>query len=476
MCEHATGAGVCDACHRKNSIHRSLANGTLVSCLSIFFLISGLSLTFPQMQSRRDELGCDALCYGSMTSVRGALAFVGTAVIGRLSDRNDSLLARSFGSIGKGGGSNGRRGCLFLGIIASLSGCIIAVTLNSLSGLWLSMIPSAFLQHNFDVFKALLSEYHNDIDNNKDNSDNDAERKFEETSSTSSRSCSVGKLGMTVGISFMIGPMVAASTNPSFQSATKIATFSILLSGATILLLPLPLASTKQLIEKSDIRKKTLASNEFTLSKMIKLQTPKSRAAMMLLFIRLNMALAFHIFNTIWPDSLKARFQFGPSDHARFMSFIGVTYAVSQGFFAKRMINVLGAGGKSYGMMLCCAVLGIGRYIAFHTDSLVIMYASFLFIINALGILNTVITADSGSIAPSNEIGSLFGLLQASESAGGMIGPVMGGVISHYFGKDAPLMAVIAIYTCLFFFLSWGYNGLVLSVSHDERKKMKKIK
>ncbi len=190
---------------------------------------------------------------------------------------------------------------------------------------------------------------------------------------------------------------------------------------------------------------------------------------------RLNMALAFHVFNTIWPASLKSRFQFAPSDHARFMSFIGITYAVSQGFVAKRMINVFGTGGgKVYGIMLCCMVLGIGRYVAFHTDSLVVVYASFLFIINALGVLNTVITADTGAIAPSNEIGSLFGLLQASESAAGMAGPFIGGMVSHYLGKDAPLMAVIAIYTFLFFFVSWGYDGLVLAAGHGERKETKK--
>lgn len=448
---------------------RRLATGTLVSCISIFFLICGLSLTFPQMQSRRDELGCDALCYGSMTSVRGALGLVGTALIGRLSDRNDSLLAKSLGSVGKGGNSSGRRGCLLLGIMASLIGCIIALD-DSLTGLWLSMIPGAFLQHNFDVFKSLLSEYHNDFDSVEYNPDKVAE----ELSPIPSRSSSVGKLGMTVGISFMIGPMFAAAANPSFQSATYIATFCILVAGASVLTLPLPLASSRQLCNEKPENCETQQSNEFTLSKMIKLQTPKTRAAMTLLVVRLNMALAFHIFNTIWPASLKARFRFGPSDHARFMSFIGVTYALSQGFVAKRMINALGENGKVLGIMICCTVLGIGRYIAFHTDNLLVVYASFLFIINALGILNTVITADTGSIAPSNEIGKLFGILQASESAAGMVGPLLGGTISHYLGKDAPLLAVVGIYTFLFFFMSWGYDGLVISVSRDERKEMKK--
>ena len=454
---------------------QSLASGTLVSCISIFFLICGLSLLFPQMQSRRDEMGCDALCYGSMTSVRGALGLVGTALIGRLSDRNDSLLAKSLGSIGIGGSSSGRRGCLLLGIIASLLGCIVALD-DSLLGLWLSMIPGALLQHNFDVFKSLLSEYHNDIDftENDRQSEGDEDEKLPQIPS---RSSSVGKLGMTVGVSFMIGPMVAAGANPSFRSSTYIAIFCILISGASITMLPLPLSSSTQ--EGGDDKEKDTnetQQTEFTLAKMIKLQTPKTRAAMTLLVIRLNMALAFHIFNTIWPASLKARFQFDSSDHARFMSFIGVTYAISQGFVAKRMLSALGTNGKVSGIMICCTLLGVGRYIAFNTDSLLVVYASFLFIINALGILNTIITADTGSIAPSNEIGKLFGILQASESAAGMIGPFIGGLISNYVGKESPLLAVIAIYTFLFFFVSWGYNDLVLSMTMnmDEGKEVKK--
>lgn len=454
---------------------RTLASGTLLSCISILFLICGMSLTFPHMQGQRDKLGCDALCYGTMTSVRGALGLVGTAAIGRLSDKNDSFLARTLGSVGKGGNSSGRRACLFLGVIASLIGFVIASTINSLTGLWLSMIPGAFLQHNFDVFKALISEYHNDIDN-APQSDNKATEKMENEESLfiPSRSASVGKLGMTVGISFMIGPMIAAGVNPSFQAATYMAILCVFASGAIIFALPLPLAfTTKPTSDKSQNHEKC-NSSEFTLAKMLKLQTPKTRAAMTLLFIRLNMALAFHIFNTIWPASLKARFQFSPSDHARFMSFIGITYAFSQGFLAKRIIHILGATGKIYLIMMCCVVLGVGRFVAFHTESLIVVYASFLFIINALGTLNTLFTADTGSIAPSKEIGGLFGLLQSSESAAGMLGPFLGGMISHYLGKDAPLIAVITIYIYLLFFVLWGYERHVSSVNKGEGKKIKK--
>jgi hypothetical protein len=212
------------------------------------------------------------------------------------------------------------------------------------------------------------------------------------------------------------------------------------------------------------------AGNEFSPTRLLKLQTPESRAAMMLIVIRLNMSLAYQIFNTVWPASLRSRFNFGPTDHARFMSFIGISYAFSQGFLAKRLVRLWGKDGKVYLIMACCAILGVGRYIAYFTNSLVVMYATFLFIINALGTMNTVITADTGHIAPSDEIGSLFGMLQAAESAAGIVGPFLGGVISK-FGKDAPLIAVVGVYCGLFAFVLWGYDYHVVSSGGDDQKR-----
>jgi len=413
-----------------------------------------------------------------MTSVRSALSLIGTAVVGRLSDKNGSILARTLGSVGKNSVESGRRACLYLGTLASLIGLAIAVTINSLQGLWMSMIPGALLQHNFEVYKALLSEYHNDIEQletqTKDGDDAENAKGGGKQGPSSSRSGSVGKLGMAVGVSFMIGPTIAAVLSPTFQFASYFAIVCTIASGFMIFQLPMPGASANKQVSANNANetsKKVEGATEFTLVKMLKLQTPKSRAAMTLIVIRLNMALAFHIFNTIWPASLKERFNFGPSDHARFMSFIGITYAFSQGFLAKRLVQMWGKDGKVYILMACCAVLGAGRYIAYYTESLLVIYASFTFIINALGTMNTVLTADTGSIAPSNELGGLFGILQAAESAAGMLGPFLGGVISHYLGKDTPLVAVVGVYGFLFAFISWGYERYVTSSKSDNNSK-----
>jgi len=423
-----------------------------------------------------------------MTSVRSALSLVGTAVVGRLSDKNGSFLARTLGSLGRGknsiggegdmnnGSASGRRACLYLGTIASLIGLTIAASMNSLHGLWLSMIPGALLQHNFEVYKALLSEYHNNIEQleiqAKDSSGEENENGDSKQSPASNRSGSVGKLGMSVGISFMIGPMISAVASPTFQFASYFAIVCTLASVVFVYHLPLPVSSAHTHHEKTSHETKPTQQKktEFTLINMLKLKTPKSRAAMFCLVIRLNMALAFHIFNTVWPASLKTRFNFGPTDHARFMSFIGVTYAFSQGYLAKRLVQMWGKDGKTFVIMACCAVLGAGRYIAYYTESLIVIYATFLFIINALGTMNTVITADTGAIAPSNEVGGLFGILEASQSAAGMVGPFLGGLISHYLGEDAPLIAVVAVYGFLFSFISWGYERYVISSDNDDGK------
>ena len=143
---------------------------------------------------------------------------------------------------------------------------------------------------------------------------------------------------------------------------------------------------------------------------------------------------------------------------------------------AKRLVSMFGKEGKVYVIMLCCAILGIGRYVAFYTNSLAVIYISFLFIINALGTLNTVITADTGSIAPRDEVGSLFGILQAAESAAGMLGPLLGGMISRYLGDNAPLIAVVGVYGFLFAFTSYGYERYVISAasSHNAKETTKK--
>ena len=49
--------------------------------------------------------------------------------------------------------------------------------------------------------------------------------------------------------------------------------------------------------------------------------------------MRFFMSVAYHIFHTIWIPTLKRKLDFGPREHGQFMSFIGLSYALSQGIW-----------------------------------------------------------------------------------------------------------------------------------------------
>lgn len=146
--------------------------GVLLGSLSVFVSILGASLTFPFLQVQRDLLQCDALCYGSMQSARSALSLIGSVVVGRMSDQL------------------GRFPVLWIGIASSLTSYAINFTSPTITSMWISMIPSA-LNQNWSVLKALFADYN-----------------AQEGGSEKKRAADVGRLGMAVGVSFMVSMFV----------------------------------------------------------------------------------------------------------------------------------------------------------------------------------------------------------------------------------------------------------------------------
>jgi predicted MFS family arabinose efflux permease len=108
--------------------HRGVMLGSIMSFLSV----SAAAVTFPFIQTRRDQLGCDALCQGGQTSLRSGLSLVGAALIGRASDRF------------------GRIPMLWIGFAASLMSLTINASIDSIEGMWYSIIPVALLNQKWD--------------------------------------------------------------------------------------------------------------------------------------------------------------------------------------------------------------------------------------------------------------------------------------------------------------------------------------
>jgi MFS family permease len=357
-----------------------ISHPIFLGSFALFSSFTGATLTFPFLQTQRDKLGCDALCYGSMQSVRSGLSLLGTIVIGRLSDKY------------------GRWPLLLLGTCSSLISLIINLMFPTLSSMWITLIISALCNQNFCVMKAYFADI-------------SEEAQYTETQ----RASAMGKLGMAAGISFMTGPLLAATLMSSYDQAMIWAIVCTIFSLFLLSFLPTKLTINKDKKTKNKTTTKVPSNNNNqnqSLSSMISsfqqychqlisLQVLQFPGSWLLLILRGLMGLAFHIFMVIWTISLKTRFEFTPRDHALFMSWIGLWYSLSQGIVSQYLIGLCGSDSTPL-LLICMVILGLGRYLAMVSTSMMFVYGYMMLVIIALGVVNTTISSASIRLCSSN--------------------------------------------------------------------------
>jgi hypothetical protein len=317
------------------------------------------------------------------------------------------------------------------------------------------MVPSALFQQNFNVLKALFGEYHGP------------------SASAAERAGSAGKLGMAVGLAFMVGPLLSAILLSTLPQAALFAVVCLSLAMIFLALLPRP-PSVAVTFDENDAKSSGTTSTKSDsttslpssfLSRLVPDLVPAARTppAIFIMASRICMALSFHIFQTIWAVALRERFHFGPKEYGRYYAFIGFGFAMSQGLFAKELLEKFGATdqGRTRLLLLCAFLLGGGRLCAYLTNDIVVVYVLFWFIITALGVINTIFTADTSKIADPSELGGLFGVLGSVESLAGIVGPILGGTLAKIHPVRGPLFAVVALYGVVFFMVYWGYERVV---------------
>lgn len=215
-----------------------------------------------------------------------------------------------------------------------------------------------------------------------------------------------------------------------------------MLSGIFILFLPPPIVPPASELKDVPVSSKPKLNPFTAFLHMPAAQLPGSK---LLLFMRLFMALAFHVFMTVWTVSLKERFNFQAADHAKFMGWVGLWYALSQGFLAQRFITE-----NPTNLLLTCIVgLGMGRLLAMLTTSIIAVYALMAAVIVALGIMNTAMSSACSRLADADQVGGLIGLTEAVESMAGLLGPALGGLMFRVH-PQMPIVTVVAIYLMVF--------------------------
>ena len=98
----------------------------------------------------------------------------------------------------------------------------------------------------------------------------------------------------------------------------------------------------------------------------------------------------------------------------------------------------------------CILLLGASRPFALWTSSVLVVYALYVPMVIALGVMNTAITAAASSLADGDQLGGLFGVLESVESVAGLVGPTLGGLLSTAAWPHATLTAVCGAYGAAF--------------------------
>jgi len=393
--------------------------------------MAGFTVLNPYQQTLRADLGCDAICIGTMTSASSALGLFGSPLVGALSDQM------------------GRKVALALGALASALGFSLVAVATSMPLLWLSVIPGSLLAHNFTIAKALVADLAKPED----------------------RAGVMGKLGLAAGVGFMVGPVINPFISSLFQ-ACLFATGLQLLSLIAVYQLPSRSVTAAEPALPVEAKAPVLAGVVKTVWKAIKevfvLAVAAPPAARLILFLRFGMSMGFHVFYTVMQAIIKDKFKFQPTDYSNYFAFIGLTYAFSQ-LISRAVINRFGKN-QTFLLIPCFLLLGGGRFVTATTDNIYIFYSGIVLTVGALGIVNTSISTTITRIASDSNVGGLMGVLDTSEKLAGIGGPAIGGALYAY-STFAPVIVVCMGYLLLAVAVFVGYPRYVLpAIDHKERE------
>lgn len=262
-----------------------------------------------------------------------------------------------------------------------------------------------------------------------------------------------------------MGPLIGASILSSYEQAVFAAIVFTLASSVLLWYLPTPTItpSSPSALEQPPAKSKSLKEAITAFFYMPAIQSPGARV---LMIMRCAMSLAYHIFMTVWTVSLKARFNFSASDHAQFMSWIGLCYALSQSVLARILIKFFREDPTRL-LQLCAVSLSLGRVAAMMTTSVVLVYLIMGIVVVALGVVNTTMTTDCSRLAKQDQVGGIYGVFEAVEGFAGLIGPILGGLL-HKIHVSLPLVCVVIAYCLVFYVISVYYHDHVVAAAEDK--------
>lgn len=367
--------------------------------LIVFVDLFGFSLLIPLIPFYAKSFAASDVVVGLLVASYAAAQFIGAPVLGRLSDRY------------------GRRPVLLLSIFGTILSLIVIGVANTLVVLFIARIIDGLTGGNISVAQAYIS----DVTDEKN------------------RAKGLGLIGAAFGMGFIIGPAIGGVLSsvganmggainwefalPAFVAA-GIATLNWL---AVYFWLPESLTPAQRAAAQDG------NGRSFSFAKLQ--ETFRIPLVGPLLGVRFFFALAFAIFQTIFPLYALYRLGLETAQTAFILTYVGVLIALVQGVFIGRITERFAESTLIFWSVIMMTGSLIAWAVAPNVPVLLVVL-----IPTALsgGIFNTVINSTLTKVVSPERVGGILGISAALESMTRVLAPTMGGLLLQFLGVWAP--------------------------------------
>jgi DHA1 family tetracycline resistance protein-like MFS transporter len=362
-----------------------MKNKSLLTIFLIVFIdLLGFGIILPLLPYIAEKYQATPLMIGLLTAVYSFFQLIAAPILGRLSDRY------------------GRKKLLVISQLGSAVGYLILGLAGNLPLLFLSRIIDGITGGNISIAQAYIA----DVTTKKD------------------RAKGMGMIGAAFGLGFIFGPAIGGYLSKfSFSTPAYFATAISLLSVlATIFFLK------ETVDEKKSI---TSPKTKLNLEEFKRVLSIYPIGILITVFFVVNLASSIQQGNfALWTQKT---FNYGPAQNGWLFVYIGILAVIVQ-------LRVLPFLTKKFSektiLFISLIFLFLGLILVPLIPSPSFLYVSLFFLPFGFGLSNPTIQALASENVPKEEYGGTLGFLQSAGSLGRIIGPIIGGVVFEFFGKD----------------------------------------
>jgi len=353
--------------------------------LIVFIGLLGFGIVIPTLPFVAQNFGASPTQIGLLIASYSIFQFIGSPILGRLSDKY------------------GRKPILSFSLLGSAIGFYLISFAHSLPLIFLSRIIDGITGGNISVAQAYIA----DVTQGKE------------------RTKAMGLIGAAFGLGFIFGPVLGGILSTYGFTVPFIFAGTLALLNSILILLIFPES------EKPDVRKK--AAVFFSLKSAKEILQPAIVAQLTLLFFIVTFS--FSLMQGIFPLFTEKLFLWKEIENGYFFAFIGIISVISQGFIIRKLVDIVKESTliKVSIIILSLSFLGFGI-----SNSVWQIYFFGAFLALSLGIFNTVVQSSISNSSDPEEQGVVLGFVQGLNALARALGPAVGGFLFGNFFIRSP--------------------------------------